>query len=54
MTPHRPTYIVRFRPEPNVDAVRALRNLLRVALRRFGLRVVGIVEASSEAPEAKS
>jgi hypothetical protein len=43
----RPTFTVRFRPEPNVDGIRALRALLKAALRRFGLRAIRITE---EAP----
>jgi hypothetical protein len=38
----RPTFVVRLRPEPHVDAIKALRALLKVALRRFGLRAVTI------------
>jgi hypothetical protein len=39
-----PTYVVRLRPEPGVDAVRALRGMLKQALRRFGLRAVEVRE----------
>ena len=38
----RPTYVLRLRPEPGVDAVRALRGALKVLLRRFGLRCVEV------------
>jgi hypothetical protein len=40
----RLTYTVRFRPEPRVDGVKALRALLKAALRRFGLKAVLITE----------
>jgi hypothetical protein len=36
----RPTYVLQLRPEPGVDPVRALRAVLKVALRRYGLRCV--------------
>jgi hypothetical protein len=41
-TPERPTFVIRLRPEKGVDPVRALRALLKVALRRFGLRAVSV------------
>ena len=45
----RPTYVLIVRPERNVaDPVRALRALLKVSLRRFGLRCVSARESSSE------
>jgi hypothetical protein len=37
-------FVVRLRPLPGVDAIRALRQLLKVALRRFGLKCVSIAE----------
>jgi len=41
----RPTFTVRLRPErPGVDPTRALRALLKVALRRFGLRALSVDE----------
>jgi hypothetical protein len=41
----RPTFIVELRPEPKVDdPVRALRALLKTALRRFKLRCVSVEE----------
>jgi hypothetical protein len=39
-----PTYLVRLRPEPGVDPVRALRATLKTALRRFGLKVIEVRE----------
>jgi len=39
----RPTFVVRLRPESHVtDAVHALRQALKVLLRRFGLRAVDV------------
>jgi hypothetical protein len=41
----RPIYTIEFRPEPWVeDPTRALKALLKVALRRFGLRAVSVSE----------
>jgi hypothetical protein len=41
----RPTFIVRLRPEPDVDnATRALRAALKALLRRYGLRAISIEE----------
>jgi hypothetical protein len=38
---NRPTFTVRFRAEPGVnDPIKALRALLKIALRRLGLRAV--------------
>jgi len=49
MTVERPTYVLIVRPERNVaDPVRALRALLKVSLRRFGLRCVSAHESLSE------
>jgi hypothetical protein len=36
------TFVLRLRAEPGVDAIRALRALLKVALRRHGLRCTSI------------
>jgi len=38
----REIFILRLRPEPRVHGVRSLRALLKVALRRFGLRCVSV------------
>jgi hypothetical protein len=44
-TPQRPIFVVRLRPEPGVDdAIRTLRQALKVLLRRFGLRAVAVHE----------
>jgi hypothetical protein len=39
-----PVYTITFRPEPGVDGLRAVRALLKMALRAFGLRCVRIAE----------
>jgi hypothetical protein len=44
MKGERPIHVVTLRPEPNVDGIRALRALLKAALRRFGLRATNISE----------
>jgi hypothetical protein len=36
----RPVFAVNFRPEKDIDGPRALKGLLRTALRKYGLRVV--------------
>ena len=38
----RPTYHLIVRAEPRVDEVRALRALLKMMLRRFGLRCLSV------------
>ena len=43
----RPTYMLIFRPEPGVDPILALRALLKIALRRFGMRCVSARENDS-------
>jgi hypothetical protein len=43
-TPARPTYLVRLRPEPGVDAVHALRAALKYLLRRCGMRAISVEE----------
>jgi hypothetical protein len=46
-TPSRISYVVTLRPEPCcVDSTRALRRVLKVLLRRFGLRSVECSEAA--------
>ena len=42
MTADRPVFVIKLRPEPGVDAVRALRALLKSSLRHFGLRCVSL------------
>jgi hypothetical protein len=45
----RPTFRLLLRPEPRTDAERALRALLKLALRRFGLRCVSIEKVPPQA-----
>jgi hypothetical protein len=40
----RPTFILKLRPQPHIDGVRALRQALKFLLRRFGLRAVEVRE----------
>jgi hypothetical protein len=40
----RPTFVLVLRPLPGVDGIRALRAVLKLLLRRFGLRVVSLRE----------
>jgi hypothetical protein len=40
----RPTFTLRLRAEPGVDAIRALRAALKVLLRRYRLRAISISE----------
>jgi hypothetical protein len=46
----RPIFVLRLRADPGIDAVRALRALLKVALRQLGLRCV---EAYQEYPSCE-
>jgi hypothetical protein len=43
MTSDRPLFTLTFRPEPGVDAIKALRAALKELLRRHGLRCVSAV-----------
>jgi hypothetical protein len=43
----RPVFILSLRPEPGVDATRALRWLLKIALRRFRLRCISVEQERS-------
>jgi hypothetical protein len=47
MSNGRPVFVAHFRSEPRVDPIRALRWVLKVALRQFGMRAVKIAEQSS-------
>lgn len=38
----RPTFLLRLRPEPNVDGIRALRRALKFMLRACGLRAISV------------
>jgi hypothetical protein len=44
----RPVFVLELRPEPGVDAVLALRALLKITLRRFGLRCIAARENIEE------
>ncbi|MGH6895761.1 MAG: hypothetical protein ACREJ5_04340 [Geminicoccaceae bacterium] len=41
-----------FRPEPRIDGIVALRRLLKVALRAFGLRAIAIKVAVADGGDA--
>ncbi len=50
----RVVFVLRLEPKRGVDPIRALRSLLKVMLRRFGLRCVAveeIAESSVKSPE---
>jgi hypothetical protein len=47
----RPTFTVRLRAEPGVDPIRAMRALLKAALRRFGLRAISAEEDNNDQRE---
>jgi hypothetical protein len=46
----RPIYTLRLRPEPDVDAIHALRAVLKSLLRRHGLRCLAVSEEHGEQP----
>jgi hypothetical protein len=48
-----PVFVIRLRAGPKVDAIRALRGVLKVLLRRFGLRAISI-QAEQERPKGQS
>ncbi len=48
----RPSFTVVFRPLSGIDGIRALRQLLKAALRRHGLRAVSVKEESQPVPDA--
>jgi len=39
----RPTFTLTFRAEPGIDAIKAVRALLKSALRRYGMRCLSAV-----------
>jgi len=45
VTTERPRYVLVLQPEPGVDAIRALRWILKRSLRQFGMKCVDIREA---------
>jgi hypothetical protein len=44
----RPTFTLELRPGPGIDPVLALRALLKVTLRRFGMRCISARENQEE------
>jgi hypothetical protein len=42
-----PTCVIRLQPNPEIDAIRALRAALKILLRRFGLRAVEVKEEAA-------
>jgi hypothetical protein len=44
----RTTYVLTVRAEPGVDDIRALRGWLKVGLRTFGLKCIGIIPKQKE------
>jgi hypothetical protein len=44
----RPVFVLELRPEPGVDAVKALRAVLKITLRRYGLRCISARENIEE------
>ena len=40
----RPTFLLRLRPEEGIDPIRALRRVLKFALRACGMRATVVVE----------
>jgi hypothetical protein len=48
MESERTTYLLTVRPEPGVDGIRALRAWLKIGLRSFGLKCVGITPKDEE------
>ena len=48
----RPTFVMTLRPEPGVDPIRALRRVLKVLLRGYGMRCTSVdqIETKQEEP----
>jgi len=46
----RPIFVVRLTPLPGVDGIKALRAVLKILLRRFGLRALSVREDDGAAP----
>jgi hypothetical protein len=44
----RPTFVLVLRPLPGVDGLRAIRALIKIALRKFGLRCVMLREEQAK------
>jgi hypothetical protein len=47
----RARFVVTFTPVPGVDGIRALRAVLKTALRRHGLRAADVREESAPTPD---
>jgi hypothetical protein len=47
----RPTFVIRLRPEPGIDPVRAIRRALKVMGGRFGLKAVELKEETDGRPD---
>jgi hypothetical protein len=43
-----PTYVIRLRALPGADGIRAIRWLLKLALRRFGLKCIAVRQEARE------
>ena len=52
-SPDRPVFVVRLVPKPGVDPIHAMRDLLKIARRRFGLHCIDAVEVSAVPPQPK-
>jgi hypothetical protein len=48
MRERRDQYVITFEPERGIDGVRALRHVLKLAGRRFGLRAIDAYEQPYE------
>ena len=44
----RPTFLLRLRAQKNIDPIKALRRLLKYALRACGLRAVSLEEEQTD------
>jgi hypothetical protein len=44
----RPIFVLRLRPDPNVDPVRALRAVLKSLLRTYGMKCIAVEEEESK------
>jgi hypothetical protein len=49
----QPIYVLTLRPAPERDAIHDLRLLLKIALRRFGLRAIAVRELPADSKRAK-
>lgn len=51
MTRDRPIYILRLKPAPGTDHVKALRWLLKIAWRRLGLKCISVEQEGGYAEQ---